>query len=56
MAENLVREREAELRRGAAQVKSLRRKGTRRQRLGWILVEAGLRLAANNASPAGRAT
>jgi hypothetical protein len=47
MAEDLVRERETELRRGAAQVNRPRRAGTRRQRLGWILVEAGLRLVAN---------
>ncbi len=49
MAEDLVRERQAELRRVAGQVKHRRRKGTRRQRLGWILVETGLRLAAQNA-------
>jgi hypothetical protein len=47
MAEDLVRERETELRRVAAQVNRPRRAGTRRQRLGWLLVETGLRLAAN---------
>ncbi|MEV6871417.1 hypothetical protein [Amycolatopsis sp. NPDC051128] len=52
MAEDLVRERETELRRAADHPKSLRRKGTRRQRLGWILIETGLKLAAKNASPA----
>ncbi|MEV4053824.1 hypothetical protein AB0J55_21745 [Amycolatopsis sp. NPDC049688] len=52
MAEDLVRERETELRRAAVHAKSLRRQGTRRQRLGWILIETGLKLVANNASPA----
>lgn len=54
MAEDLVREREAELRRVASNVKYRRREGTRRQRLGWILIETGLRLAAKNAVPAHR--
>lgn len=52
MAEDLVRERQAELRRIAGQAKYRRREGTRRQRLGWILVETGLKLTAKNASPA----
>ncbi|MFD9892758.1 hypothetical protein ACFWY9_25725 [Amycolatopsis sp. NPDC059027] len=49
MAQDLVNEREAELRRGT---RRLPRNGgraclgsTRRQRLGWTLVEVGLRLA-----------
>jgi len=54
MAEDLVRERETELRRVAGQVKYPRREGTPRQRLGWILVETGLKLAAKNSSPARR--
>ncbi|WP_372662099.1 hypothetical protein [Amycolatopsis kentuckyensis] len=41
LAEDLVREREADLRRAAVRV---RREGTRRERLGWLLVETGLRL------------
>jgi hypothetical protein len=48
MAEDLVRERETELRRSAARGTRVRREGTRRQRLGWVLVEAGLRLTAEN--------
>ena len=48
MAEDLVRERETELRSVAARPKCVRREGTRRQRLGWVLVEAGLRLTAEN--------
>lgn len=48
MAEDLVRERETELRRFAARAKRVQREGTRRQRLGWLLVEAGLRLTAEN--------
>jgi len=54
MAEDLVRERETDLRRAASQLKYRRREGTRRQRLGWILIESGLRLAAKNAVPARR--
>jgi hypothetical protein len=50
MAEDLVRERETELRRLAGQGKYRKKDGTRRQRLGWVLVEAGLRLAAGNAA------
>ena len=46
LAEDVVRERETELRQAAARVSRPRREGTRRQRLGWLLVEAGLRLAA----------
>ncbi len=41
LAEDLVRERETELRQAAIRV---RRGGTRRERLGWVLVETGLRL------------
>ena len=41
LAEDLVREREADLRQAAVRG---RREGTRRERLGWILVETGLRL------------
>jgi hypothetical protein len=51
MAEDLVRERETDLRRAASQLKYRRREGTRRQRLGWILIESGLRLAAKTAVP-----
>ncbi|MFF1608876.1 hypothetical protein ACFVYA_13945 [Amycolatopsis sp. NPDC058278] len=54
MAEDLVRERETELRRVASHVKYRRREGTRLQRLGWILIETGLKLAAKNAVPAHR--
>jgi hypothetical protein len=50
MAADLVRERETELRRVAGQGRPRRKSGTRRQRLGWVLVEAGLRLAAENAA------
>jgi hypothetical protein len=54
LAEDLVREREAELRRAAVRV---RREGTRRERLGWILVETGLRLVTAQApSPTARRT
>jgi hypothetical protein len=48
MAEDLVRDRETELRRAAARPRGVRREGTRRQRLGWMLVEAGLRLMVEN--------
>lgn len=51
LAEELVREREADLRRAAVRV---RREGTRRQRLGWVLVETGLRLAQAPSSTARR--
>jgi hypothetical protein len=51
MAQDLVRERETELRGVAARVNRPRRPGTRRQRLGWLLVETGLRLAANRPHP-----
>jgi hypothetical protein len=54
MAEDLVRERETELRRVAARPRRARRKGTRRQRLGWMLVEAGLRLTAENSVASAR--
>ena len=56
MAEDVVRERETELRRVAARVSRPRREGTRRQRLGWLLVETGLRLAANRDRPRPRHT
>ena len=49
-AEDLVRERETELRRVAARPNRVRREGTRRQRLGWLLVEAGLRLTAESSA------
>ncbi|MFE0025733.1 hypothetical protein [Amycolatopsis sp. NPDC059021] len=48
MAQDLVNEREAELRRGTRRPRGGGRAclgGTRRQRLGWTLVEVGLRLA-----------
>lgn len=48
MAQDLVNEREAELRRGTRRPRRGGRAclgGTRRQRLGWTLVEVGLRLA-----------
>ncbi|MEU5262506.1 hypothetical protein [Amycolatopsis sp. NPDC021455] len=54
MAEDLVRERETELRSAAARGKRVRREGTRRQRLGWVLVEAGLRLMTDNGAVAAR--
>jgi hypothetical protein len=54
MAEDLVRERENELRRSAARRKRVRREGTRRERLGWMLVEAGFRLMAGNRAVAAR--
>lgn len=46
LAEDLVREREADLRQAAVRV---RREETRRERLGWILVAAGLRLVSAQA-------
>ena len=50
MAEDLVHEREGELRRGVrnrppGRATPRRRTGTRRQQLGWTLVEVGLKLA-----------
>ncbi|GAB3157135.1 hypothetical protein GCM10027258_65150 [Amycolatopsis stemonae] len=50
MAEDLVHEREDELRHGVRSDASgreapLRRIGTRKQQLGWTLVEVGLKLA-----------
>jgi hypothetical protein len=50
MAEDLVHERENELRHGVRNrppdgATPLRRTGTRRQQLGWTLVEVGLKLA-----------
>jgi hypothetical protein len=50
MAEDLVHERENELRHGVrnrppGQATPSRRPGTRRQQLGWRLVEVGLRMA-----------
>ncbi|MEV7096586.1 hypothetical protein AB0M80_27410 [Amycolatopsis sp. NPDC051045] len=50
MAEDLVHERENELRHGVrdrppGRATPRSRTGTRRQRLGWTLVEVGLRLA-----------
>lgn len=50
MAEDLVHEREGELRRGMRKrppghARPSRRPGTRKQQLGWRLVEVGLKLA-----------
>ncbi|WP_290053907.1 hypothetical protein [Amycolatopsis solani] len=50
MAEDLVHERENEMRHGVrnrppGRATPRRRTGTRRQQLGWTLVEVGLRLA-----------
>ncbi len=50
MAEDLVHERENELRHGArnrppGRATPRRRTGTRRQQFGWTLVEVGLKLA-----------
>lgn len=49
MAEDLVRAREAELRQVAGHAKSRGRQETRRQRLGWLLIESGLKLVASPA-------
>ncbi|SEF19928.1 hypothetical protein SAMN05421837_101158 [Amycolatopsis pretoriensis] len=51
LAEDLVHEREADLRRAAVRVRCER---TRRERLGWILVETGLRLVTAQSSTARR--
>jgi hypothetical protein len=50
MAEDLVHEREGELRRGVrnrppGRATPSRRTGTRKQQFGWTLVEVGLKLA-----------
>ncbi|WIV54440.1 hypothetical protein [Amycolatopsis nalaikhensis] len=49
LAEDLVRAREAELRQTASHAKSGGRRETRRQRLGWLLIESGLKLVASPA-------
>ena len=58
MAEDLVHEREDELHRGVrrppGRARPRRRPGTRRQQLGWTLVEVGLRLAVEPEEPARR--
>ncbi len=56
MAEDLVHEREGELRRGVrnrppGRATPRRHAGTRRQQLGWTLVEVGLRLAVEPEDP-----
>ncbi|RSD23761.1 hypothetical protein [Amycolatopsis eburnea] len=53
MAEDLVHERENELRHGVrnrppGRATPRRRTGTRRQQFGWTLVEVGLRLATDD--------
>lgn len=56
MAEDLVHEREDELRHGVrnrppGRAAPKRRTGTRRQQVGWTLVEVGLRLAVEPDEP-----
>lgn len=56
MAEDLVHEREGELRRGVrnrppGRATPRRRTGTRKQQLGWRLVEVGLKLAVEPDDP-----
>ncbi|WP_410642041.1 hypothetical protein [Amycolatopsis sp. lyj-346] len=56
MAEDLVHEREGELRRGVrnrppGRATPSRTPGTRKQQLGWRLVEVGLRLAVKPEDP-----
>ncbi|GAA4530409.1 hypothetical protein [Amycolatopsis samaneae] len=48
-ASDVVRAREADLRKSAA--RRAKRPGTQRERLGWALVEIGLRLASERARP-----